>query len=149
MTLYVGSIKPGYLQAPGRWSHFEGGKASFSENPLRLVPSLRFGKMPLTTDGYEYRQAKRLRWYPKSWHIAQDSLTRLSKQLLCTFPTCSYKALPRVPELREDPAIRWFSWVTNHTCCLLSTRSPFLNLSSNRVGRRYLTTQGHLSFHSH
>lgn len=82
----------GASKAPGRWSHSEGKnkKASFSENPLWLVPSLGFGKMPPTTDGYEYRQQKRLCLYPKSWHIAPDSLTRLSKQLLCTVPTFRY-----------------------------------------------------------
>lgn len=111
----AGFIKSGYLQAPGRWSHSEGGKKCFFFRKYSwLIPSLLWGKMPPTTDGYEYRQPKRLCLY-QVLHMAPDSLTRLSKQLLCTFPTCHYKALQTASEFTEEIAIRWFSWVRSHT----------------------------------
>jgi hypothetical protein len=96
------------LETPGRWSHLEGewGKASFSENPLWLVPSLWLGKMPLTTDGYEYRQPERICCTPSPGICTRLPHQAVETAVVCA-PTCKCKALPTVSELRE-PVVRWF-----------------------------------------
>lgn len=58
-----------------------------------------------------------------------DSLTRLSKQLLCAPSTCSHEDLPRVSILEEESEASWVLQVGSHTCCPLSTRRPFSDLS--------------------
>lgn len=145
--LYKIRLSPGPRQMVTFW----GGEksASFSENTLWLIPSLLWGKMPPTTDGYEYRQPKRLCLY-QVLHMAPDSLTRLSKQLLCTFPTCHYKALQTASEFTEEIAIRWFSWVRSHTFVFWAGGATFqIFLYTPWERRRYLTIQIHLSFHQH
>ena len=63
---------------------------------------IRIWQNATATDGYEYRQPKRLCLYPKSWHMAPDSLSRLSKQLLHAVPPAIAKLCQGCPNLEKN-----------------------------------------------
>lgn len=71
------------------------------------------------------------------------------KQLPWTFPPAVTKLCQE--HLTSDKnlvAIRWFSWIRNHTYCPLNTRTSFPNLSLNSLGMKGLFNHSNISIFS-